>query len=117
MYSIWIDDERNTPATSIDNKPFDATARTTNDAIKIVRKKYKEGVRKFFLDIDNDTEDSIKNENGGEFYNVLKNLEDYCHNGKMRDTEFHVKMHTGNSVARERMRALIRSNHNFREVL
>ena len=66
MYKIWIDDERTTP-----KNQFDATAKTTNEALKTIQHKYKEGVRNFLLDIDNDTPDNV---NGGEFFNVLKSL-------------------------------------------
>lgn len=107
MYKIWIDDERPTPANE-----FDANAKTSDEAIKKIRKKYKEGVRNFFLDIDNDA-----GEGQTEFYYVLSTLETLCHMGRMKDTNFNVRIHTGNSVARNRMRQLITANDNFKEVL
>ena len=107
MYRIWIDDERPTP-----QKEFDASAKTADNALKIIRKKYKEGIRNFFLDIDNDA-----GENQKEFYYVLSTVETLCHTGKMKDTNFNVRIHTGNSVARNRMRQLIEANENFKEVL
>lgn len=107
MYKIWIDDERPTPANE-----FDTNAKTSDEAIKKIRKKYKEGVRNFFLDIDNDA-----GEGQTEFYYVLSTLETLCHMGRMKDTNFNVRIHTGNSVARNRMRQLITANDNFKEVL
>jgi len=55
---MWIDDERATPSFAYKNIAFDITARTTNEALRLIKRKYQAGERNFFLDIDNDTEDS-----------------------------------------------------------
>ena len=119
-YCVWIDDERPIPSdmTALkDGSKYNIWTKTTNDAVKAVRRKYKEGVRNFMLDIDNDTEDALKNEHGGEFYNVLQNLEWYIHSGRMTDMNILVRIHTGNAVARQRMRDLIGANSCFTEIL
>ncbi len=101
MYSIYVDDER-TP-----KGKFDIVCRTTNDAVKAVRRKYKEGVRNFYLDLDHDAGlDSLTNEHGGDFINVLKQIDAYVNMGRMRDLDITVNYHTGNPVGRENM-------HNF----
>ena len=119
-YCIWVDDERSIPKdlTALKSgEPYAVWATTTNDAVKAVRRKYKEGVRNFMLDLDNDTEDMLKNEHGGEFYNVLKQLEYYIHSGRIKDANFLVRIHTGNSVARQHMKDFIEYNPCFEEIL
>ena len=113
MFCLWIDDERATPTYALNKQPFDASVTTTNDALKAIKRKYKEGVREFFLDIDNDTEDALTNTHGGEFFNVLTTLEQLIHMGRISNTHFDVCIHTGNVVARTRMRDLIKSNSNY----
>ena len=105
--SIYVDDERPCP------QGYDFYCKTTNDAVKAVRRKYKEGHRYFLLDLDNDTEDAIKNEHGGEFTNVLRNIESYVHLGKMSNLTIDVKIHTGNVVAKQNIRNIIKGNSNW----
>ena len=110
MVYMWIDDERATPSFAYKNIAFDITARTTNEALRFIKRKYQAGERNFFLDIDNDTEDSLTNVHGGEFYNVLAVLEQLIHMGKMTNVKFEIRIHTGNVVARNRMKNLIKAN-------
>lgn len=104
MYSIYVDDVRPCP------EGYDKYCKTTNDTVKAIRKKYKEGVRHFLVDLDNDTEDAVNDTNGGEFTNILRQLESYVHLGKMAGLNLEVAIHTGNPSARENMRSIIRGN-------
>lgn len=118
MFYLWIDDERAMPTLARNNAAFDAMARTTNEALRIIKREYKSGTRHFFLDIDNDTEDALTNIHGGEFYNVLAFLEQLIHMGRMSNVHFEVRIHTGNTAARARMRSLIQGNASyFQEVI
>lgn len=97
MVKIYIDDSRTIPA------GFDCYCTTTNDAIKTIRRKYKEGNRTFFLDLDHDAGDP-KNATGGDFINVLKNLGQYVDSNKMNDLHVSVHFHSSNPVGVENMR-------------
>lgn len=112
MYSIYVDDERNP------NGKFDIICRTTNDAVKAVRRKYKEGVRHFYLDLDHDAGlDSLTGEHGGDFINVLKQIDAYVNMGRMRDLDIEVSYHTGNPVGRENMHNFVTHTEYMRELL
>ena len=100
MFSIYVDDER----TPVDK--FDAICRTTNDAVKAVRRKYKEGIRHFFLDLDHDAGDMI-NAHGGDFINVLKQIDAYVRLGKMKDLDIDVHFHSMNPVGVQNMRDIV----------
>ena len=76
MFSIYVDDVR----TPVDK--FDAICRNTTDAVKVFRRKYKEGRRHFLLDLDHDAGDNAP---GGDFINILKDIDSYVRLGKMKD--------------------------------
>lgn len=107
MYSIYVDDIRNP------TENFDSICRTTNDAVKIFRKKYKEGTRHFFLDLDHD---AGKDAPGGDFINILKNIESYVKCGKMKNLDIDVHFHTMNPVGCENMRIIVRHCDYMQEV-
>lgn len=107
MFSIYIDDIRNP------TDRFDIICRTTEDTIKIFRRKYKEGMRHFFLDMDHD---AGTNAAGGDFINVLKIIESYVYMGKMRDLDIDVHFHSGNSVGIQNMRDIVQHNDYMQEV-
>lgn len=107
MYSIYVDDER-TP-----KGKFDIVCRTTNDAVKAVRRKYKEGVRHFYLDLDHDTPDDLYNEHGGNFLNVLKQIDYFYHSGRMKDIIIDVHIHTGNVVGRINIQNFIKDHSSY----
>ena len=107
-YAIWIDDERACPTW------FQANAKTTNDGLNIIRKKYKEGIREFYLDLDHDAGD-VDNQHGGDFINILKTLDTLIYTGKIK-ANFKIHLHTGNTVGRANMQAIINANPNMVEV-
>ncbi len=105
MYRMYIDDERNPVG------KFDIICRTPDAAIKAFRKKYKEGHRAFFLEMDHDS--GIP---GNDFIKVLKEIEAYVRCGKMKDLDIDVHFHSGNPVGVENMRQIIRTNDYMQEV-
>ena len=116
--AIWVDDERKMP---IDvalktGEKYSVWATTTNQALKAIKHSYKSGVRNFMLDMDNDSGDT-ENINGGDFINVLDTIDCLTYSGKMTNCHFLVRIHTGNSVARSRMRAIIEHNPYMNEVI
>jgi hypothetical protein len=108
MYSIYVDDIRNP------QEKFDVVCRTTNDTIKAFRKKYKEGTRHFFIDMDHD---AGENAAGGDFINILKTIESYVYMGKMKDLDIDVRFHSGNTVGIDNMRQIVQHNDFMYEVM
>ena len=107
MYSIYIDDLRN-PV-----EKFDKVCRTTTDTMKAFRRKYKEGNRQFFLDMDHD---AGENANGGDFINILKEIDEYVRMGKMKDLDIDVHFHSMNPVGIDNMRQIVQSCNYMQEV-
>lgn len=107
MFSIYVDDVR----TPVDK--FDAICRNTTDAVKVFRRKYKEGNRQFFLDMDHD---AGENAAGGDFINILKEIDEYVRMGKMRDLDIDVHFHSMNSVGIDNMRQIVRNCNYMQEV-
>ena len=105
MVSIYIDDLRDPIG------KFDYICRTPDEAIKCFRKKYKEGHRHFFLELDHDS--GIP---GHDFIDVLKNIDSYIRMGKMKDLDIDIHFHSGNSVGVDNMRAIIQHNSHMQEV-
>lgn len=105
MYRMYIDDLREPVG------KFDIVCRTSEEAIKAFRKKYKEGNRKFFLEMDHDS-----GVPGQDFVQVLKIIESYVKCGKMKDLDIDIHIHSGNAVGRENMQAIIRKNDYMYEV-
>ena len=68
------------------------------------------------LDIDNDSGD-IQNLTGGDFINVLNTIDTLTHTGKMKNCNFLIRIHTGNSVARARMKLIIEHNPYMEEII
>lgn len=99
MYSIYVDDMRLCP------DGFDRHCYSVNETLNCIRKKYKEGVRQFMLDLDHDAGDMAID--GGDYINILKSLEDLQRSGKMKDCEFFIKIHTMNPVGRMNMKAIV----------
>ena len=105
MYSICVNDLR--PY----SEKYDNYCGTTNDTIvKVIRKKYKEGVRNFRLDLNDDVEDTDKKADGKEFINVLKELEAYVHLGKMAGLKLDIIIHINSIKAQENIRDIIYNN-------
>lgn len=109
MYNIFVDDVRD----PINADRFNKVCRTTDETIKLIRRKYKEGVRNFYLSLDND---AGSNSPGGDFINILQTLEQYVRLGKMKDLNVEVYIHSMNPVAKENMRAIIQHNDFLTEV-
>lgn len=98
MFSIYVDDVR----TPVDK--FDAICRNTTDAVKVFRRKYKEGRRHFLLDLDHDAGDNAP---GGDFINILKDIDAYVRLGKMKDLDIDVHFHSMNPVGIQNMRDIV----------
>ena len=107
MYSIYVDDLRN-PI-----EKFDKVCRTTSDTMKAFRRKYKEGNRQFFLDMDHDAGDNAA---GGDFINILKEIDEYVRMGRMKDLDIDVHFHSMNVVGTNNMRQIILHNNYMHEI-
>ena len=106
MVHVYVDDMRDNPGGFIH-------FRTVNDTMNYIRKMYKSGVNEFYLDLDHDAGDYNTPENGGDYINILKNLEDMRYGGHIRHMNVQVHIHTGNIVGRQNMRAIINANRNW----
>ncbi len=111
MYSIYVDDIRLTP----DDYPYDRHCYSTNETLNCIRKQYKAGVRQFYLDLDHDCGAEFVKD-GGDYINILKTLEDLQHNGKMKNCEFFVNVHSMNVVGRQNMEQIIKHSSCMRKV-
>lgn len=103
MYSIYVDDIRLTP----DDYPYDRHCYSTNETLNCIRKQYKAGVRQFFLDLDHDCGDDFI-QDGGDYINILKSLENLLYDGKYKDCKFLIRIHTMNPVGRQNMKAILK---------
>ena len=96
-YKIFVDDVRECP------KDFDKHCYSTNETLHLINRKYKEGVRHFFLDLDHDAGDYVKD--GGDYINILKTLDYLQHIGKYKNCTFGIWVHSMNPVGRDNMLA------------
>lgn len=112
MIYMWIDDERPCPS-DLHERDNLYVVKTVNDAIKIIRREYKTGNTDFLLDIDHDAGQLF--EQGGDYINILRYLEDMRRMGHIRHMHVKVKIHTGNSVGRQNMRNIIEANRDWME--
>lgn len=109
MYYIYVDDIRNP------DDVYDIVCRTTNDTVKAIRRKYKEGIRSFYLDLDHDAGD-VRNLHGGDFINVLKQIDAYVHMGRMQGLNLNVHFHSMNSVGIQNMRQIVQHSDYMKEI-
>lgn len=86
---------------------------TVNDAMGYIRRMYKMGNTDFYLDLDHDAGDYGTPEQGGDYINILKNLEAMRHQGHIKHMNVDVHFHTMNVVGRENMRAIIKANRGW----
>ena len=105
MYYMYIDDERNPVG------KFDIVCRDSKSAMRAFKRKYNEGERHFYLEIDHDSGD-IKEP----FINVLKDIETYVHLGKMKNLNISIHQHSGNVVGRQNISDIIKANDFMTEV-
>ena len=103
MIRIYVDDLRPTP------DGFDASFKTVNDTVKYIRRKYKEGNTHFYLDLDHDASNDYTPE-GGDYINILKQLESLRYGGHLKNAHITSHFHSGNVVGIENMRAIVNSN-------
>lgn len=106
MVNIFVDDIRETPAGFIHFY-------TVNDCVGYLRRMYKAGVSTFYLDLDHDAGDYF--DQGGDYINILRYLEDMRRMGHLRHMKIKVHFHTGNTVGLLNMRAIINSNRDWME--
>lgn len=110
MYRIYVDDVRLTPDSTYDKHCY-----TTNETLNCVRKQYKAGVRDFLLDLDHDCGDNYVDD-GGDYINILKTLEDLQYSGKLKNCKVYVKLHSMNVVGKQNMKNIIENSKYFIEV-
>ena len=116
MIYLWVDDERPAPADLFTRDDDLYITNTVNDAIKVIRKEYKAGNTHFLLDLDHDAGDFF--DQGGDYINILRYLEDMRRMGHIRNMQVQVKIHTGNNVGRQNMRNIIEVNRDWmKEIL
>ena len=106
MVNIFVDDIRETPAGFIHFY-------SVNDCVGYLRRMYKTGVSEFYLDLDHDAGDYFNQ--GGDYINILRYLEDMRRMGHIRHMKIKVHFHTGNTVGLLNMRAIINSNRDWME--
>lgn len=109
MVYIWIDDLRSVPE-RYSGKKWNSF-QSVNDAMKYIRKTYKSGQNEFFLDLDHDAGDYAVN--GGDYINILTQLEDMYHNGHLRNINITCHFHSMNAVGVANMRAVVEANSKF----
>ena len=85
---------------------------TVNDAMGYIRRMYKMGNTDFYLDLDNDASDLYVNQ-GGDYINILKNLEAMRHQGHIKHMNLQIHIHSMNPVAIQNMRAIIKANRGW----
>lgn len=107
MVNIFVDDIRETPAGFIHFY-------TVNDCVGYLRRMYKSGVSEFYLDLDNDASD-LYAQQGGDYINILRYLEDMRRMGHLRHMKIKVHIHSMNSVAVQNMRTIIDVNRDWME--
>ena len=105
MIHIYVDDVRDTP---------DGFVRfyTTNDTIAYIRRMYKAGNTDFYLDLDHDASD-LYNQQGGDYINILRYLEDMRRMGHIKHMNVQVHFHSGNVVGISNMRNIISVNRDW----
>ena len=103
MLRIYVDDMRPTP------EGFDASFKTVNDTVKYIRRRYKEGNTDFYLDLDHDASDTYTPE-GGDYINILKQLESLRYGGHLKNAHITFHFHSGNVVGVNNMRAIVNNN-------
>ena len=109
MLYLWIDDVRPFPYSNWEtNGQTWFSTHTTNEAVNFIRQEYKKGNASFYLDIDHDAGDYVTA--GGDYINILKNLETYVNTGKMRHLKITCHFHSMNPVGIMNMKAICEKN-------
>jgi len=106
MVNIFVDDIRETPAGFIHFY-------TVNDCVGYLRRMYKAGISTFYLDLDHDAGDYF--DQGGDYINILRYLEDMRRMGHLRHMKIKVHFHSGNVVGLMNMRAIVKANRDWME--
>lgn len=110
MIKIWIDDVREAPAGYV-------WCKSTRDALRTIVMKHKDEV--CLIDLDHDAGDYAND--GGDFINVLKELERLSRTPRNKNywgprcKEIEFRLHSANAVGVQNMRAIIQAN-GWREV-
>lgn len=107
MVNIFVDDIRETPQGFIHFY-------TVNDCISYIRRIYKQGVTDFYLSLDHDAGEEYFQQ-GGDYINILRYLEDMRRMGHIRHMRVKVHFHSMNPVGIENMRAIVKANRDWME--
>lgn len=107
MVKIFVDDVRETPEGFIHFY-------TVNDCISYIRRIYKQGVTDFYLSLDHDAGEEYFQQ-GGDYINILRYLEDMRRMGHIRHMRVKVHFHSMNPVGIENMRAIVKANRDWME--
>ena len=103
MCHIYVDDVRECPNGFI-------KFQTVNHCLDYIRHMYKMGNMFFYLDLDHDASDEYASD-GGDYINILKNLEAMRHGGHLKNAHFQCHFHSGNAVGIQNMRAIVEANY------
>ena len=87
---------------------------TVNDCISYIRRIYKQGVTDFYLSLDHDAGEEYFQQ-GGDYINILRYLEDMRRMGHIRHMRVKVHFHSMNPVGIENMRAIVKANRDWME--
>lgn len=107
MVNIFVDDVRETPQGFIHFY-------TVNDCIGYIRRIYKQGVTDFYLSLDHDAGEEYFQQ-GGDYINILRYLEDMRRMGHIRHMRVKVHFHSMNPVGIENMRTIVKANRDWME--
>ena len=99
MIKIYVDDVRQAP------DGFDYTCHTTNETVSLIRKLYKKGIANIYLSLDHDAGDYATS--GGDYINILNQLEDMRHGGHLTHLNLTVHTHSMNPVGIQNMRKIV----------
>ena len=101
MIKIFVDDVRSAPNGFIHFY-------TVSDTVGFIRRMYKSGNTDFYLSLDHDAGDYAL-----DYINILKQLEDMRHCGKLNHIKLDVHFHSMNVVGVMNMRAIVNANRDW----
>ena len=105
MIKIFVDDVRPVPA------GFDYSCHTTNETVSLIRKLYKKGTTDIYLSLDHDAGDYASN--GGDYINILNQLEDMRYGGHLTHLNLTVHTHSMNPVGVQNMKNIVDANNGW----
>ena len=108
MLYLWIDDVRPLPFNRDIETQSWLAFNSTDRAVSYIRRMHNAGYTRFYLDLDHDAGDYA--DEGGDYINILKNLEAYVNGGRMRHLDITCHFHSMNPVGVQNMKAICEKN-------